>query len=82
LWDNNAGTEKLLIPPPEICAILPAVIWQQTGGKGEGNYKFGLVKYFYSLLQVIFICCKNLTTLYLRLYFPSEERRAADFYVP
>jgi hypothetical protein len=32
--------------------------------------------------QAIFYMLENLTTWGLRLCFPSEERRAANFYVP
>jgi hypothetical protein len=31
-------------------AILPAVIWQEAGGSGEGNDEFGLAKYFLFIL--------------------------------
>jgi hypothetical protein len=54
-WWNEVDGGKLLIRPHELSSN-PAsrVVWQQAGGMGEGKDEFGLVKYFYLYLQVIF----------------------------
>jgi hypothetical protein len=50
--ENNGGMMSMIENSPFVhqssLAILPAVIWQQAGGTGEGNDEFGLAKYFCS----------------------------------
>jgi hypothetical protein len=40
---------------------------------GEGNYEFGLGKYFCSYLQVVFLHARKSYDMGLQLYFPSKE---------
>jgi hypothetical protein len=61
-WWNDIDRGKLMILPPELSGKPTSSHLVASRRKGEGNDKFGLVKYFWSYLQVIFftICCKIL----------------------
>jgi hypothetical protein len=71
LW-NYISRENRFVCQSSL-AILPAVIWQQTGGTGEINDEFGLTKYLCSFYDM---GPNGFTSS------PMEGMHAADFCLP
>jgi hypothetical protein len=65
-----------------LCSTASRSSRSKSGGTEEGNNKFGLTEYLCAYFEGIFNMPQNLTTWGCRLSFPSQGRRAADFYRP
>jgi hypothetical protein len=59
---------NLLIRPPELSGNPTGIHLAAKQKLGQGNYEFGLTKYFCSYFEEIFNMPQNLTTWGLRLY--------------
>jgi hypothetical protein len=73
---------KLLIRLLEISAILPAELSSSKSGELAKKMINLANEISLSYLEGFFNVPQNLTTWSRRLYFPSQGRRATDFYHP